>query len=118
VQASTPQTLGVVIVDHGSRRSESNAQLEEFAAVYAAVSGRALVEVAHMEIAAPSIMDALARAVARGATHVVVAPYFLSNGRHIQTDIPALVAEGRAAFPHVRVETADPIGARLCLRRT
>ncbi len=43
------------------------------------VSGRALVEVAHMELAAPSVADAVDAAVAAGAQVVTVAPYFLSR---------------------------------------
>lgn len=50
-----------------------------------------------MEIAPPSISDAVATAVAAGAKKVVLAPYFLSNGRHISEDIPALAAAAAAA---------------------
>ena len=37
-----------------------------------------------MELAEPTIEQAVAQCVARGARRVVVAPYFLSRGRHIQ----------------------------------
>lgn len=50
------------------------------------------------------------RCVAAGAKHVVVAPYFLSKGRHIQDDIPALVAAAQEQYPDVRCSIADPIG--------
>jgi sirohydrochlorin ferrochelatase len=66
---------------------------------------------------------AAGRCVAAGATHVVVAPYFLSRGRHIQDDIPALVADARAQHPGVQFSVAAPIGARCwraagCVRAT
>lgn len=41
---------------------------------------------------------------------MVVAPYFLSRGRHIQEDIPALVAEAQQQFPGVTCQIAEPIG--------
>ena len=107
----TSKVLGVVIVDHGSRRKESNEMLTEFGELYASVSGRTVVEIAHMEIANPSILDALTSCSKRGATHVIVAPYFLSRGRHIQTDIPALVEEAKTLLPSLHVEIAEPIGA-------
>ena len=44
-------------------------------------SGRSLVEIAHMEIARPSIAEAVANCVAGGATDVIIAPYFLSRCR-------------------------------------
>ena len=63
-----------------------------------------------MEIAQPTISQAIAACVARGATTVIVAPYFLSQGRHVQQDIPALVQEARAQHPGVECVIADPIG--------
>ena len=111
-------TLGVVVVDHGSRRKASNELLarpssvalasspslppalafahrlttrpmprrpqEEFVRMYVEHTGRELVELAHMEIAEPSIDVAFARCVERGATLVAVSPFFLSPGRHWQ----------------------------------
>lgn len=43
---------------------------------------------------------------------MVVAPYFLSKGRHIQDDIPALVAAAQEQFPDIACSIAEPIGAR------
>ncbi|QDZ20497.1 cobalamin biosynthesis protein CbiX [Chloropicon primus] len=102
--------FGVVLVDHGSKKEESNAMLEEFAELYRETSGRALVEVAHMEIAEPSIPTALEKCVEKGAKEIVVAPYFLSPGRHIQKDIPRIVEEAAKNFPGVSIEIAKPIG--------
>ena len=97
-------------MDHGSKKKESNDMLETFAEMYRKASGRDLVEVAHMEIAEPTIPQALVRCVEYGATKVVVAPYFLSPGRHIQKDIPRIVGEAAKKFPGVDIEIADPIG--------
>jgi hypothetical protein len=65
---------------------------EEFVRMYREESGRPIVELAHMEIAEPSIEVAFARCVEQGATLVAVSPFFLSPGRHWQ--------EVRAARPH------------------
>jgi hypothetical protein len=65
---------------------------------------------AHMEIASPSIAEAIAKCAADGFGKVVVAPYFLSQGRHIQQDIPALVAEALTQHPGLECVIADPIG--------
>ena len=63
-----------------------------------------------MEIAEPSIADAYAKCVGRGATHVVVCPFFLAPGKHWTQDIPALAAAAAAAFPHTSHRVADPLG--------
>ncbi|KAL6763037.1 hypothetical protein V8C86DRAFT_2506010 [Haematococcus lacustris] len=101
---------GVVIVDHGSRKRDSNEMLTHFGLLYQQVTGAEIVEVAHMEIAEPTIEQAVGRCAAAGADTVVVAPYFLSRGRHIQEDIPALVKEAQAKHPAVTCVVADPIG--------
>ena len=64
-----------------------------------------------MELASPTIQDAVYKCAEAGCTSVVVAPYFLSHGRHIQEDIPALVQAAQEAFPHLPCAIAEPIGA-------
>lgn len=63
-----------------------------------------------MELAAPSVQQAVAACVAAGARRVVIAPYFLSRGRHIQDDIPALVQAAQQLHPGVECVIAEPIG--------
>jgi sirohydrochlorin ferrochelatase len=72
------------------------------------------VEIAHMELAEPSIGTAVAKCASAGCKTAVIAPYFLSRGRHISEDIPALVAEAQMANPNVRCIIAEPIGAAVC----
>ncbi|KAK9818272.1 hypothetical protein WJX72_009874 [[Myrmecia] bisecta] len=104
------EDVAVIIVDHGSRLRESNNMLFEFADLYRNTTGRSFVEVAHMELASPSIADAMGKVAARGAKKVIVAPYFLSRGRHIQEDIPALVAAAQKDHPDLECTIAEPIG--------
>ncbi len=101
--------IGLIIVDHGSKREDSNALLEQFVGQFAAQTRYPIVEPAHMELAEPSIATAFDRCVARGARHVVVVPYFLGPGKHWDTDIPNLAA---AAADHAEVsfDVAEPIG--------
>lgn len=100
----------VIIVDHGSRRTESNETLHRATARFAANSEYAIVEPAHMELAEPSIATAFDRCVQRGATRVIVFPYFLSPGRHWTEDIPALVAQAAQKHPHVEWLVTAPFG--------
>jgi sirohydrochlorin ferrochelatase len=103
-------TLGVILVDHGSRREESNRLLLEVVRQFAEASGLPIVEPAHMELAEPTIAAAFARCVERGAKTVVVFPYFLLPGRHWHEDIPRLAAEAAAAHSGVKYLVTDPIG--------
>jgi sirohydrochlorin ferrochelatase len=104
------ETPGIILVDHGSRLASANDMLNDVAALFRRVSGYAIVEPAHMEIAAPSIADAFASCVRLGATRVVVHPYFLSPGRHSTTDIPRMVAQAAGHYPHVAYHVTQPLG--------
>jgi len=83
---------GVVIVDHGSTRTQSNDMLLEMVELFRRHSHYTIVEPAHMELAEPSIATAFDRCVQRGVARVVVSPYFLLPGKHWDKDIPALAA--------------------------
>lgn len=113
----------LLVVDHGSRKATSNQQLEHIAASLTSLAPDCLVAFAHMEIAEPSIAEAMGQLVAGGAKHIHVLPYFLSSGRHITQDIPRLVAEAAASLHDVAYDIGDPLGpdlslAELLLRRS
>ena len=101
---------GIIIVDHGSRRAESNAMLEAFVERFAEHCPYGVVEPAHMELAEPSIQTAFDRCVSRGARAVVVCPYFLLPGKHWDQDIPNLTRAAAAKHPHVPFMITAPIG--------
>jgi sirohydrochlorin ferrochelatase len=102
--------IGIVIVDHGSRRDESNRRHDAFVAQWRASRDYPIVEPAHMELAMPSICTAFDACVAAGATTVVIAPYFLGPGNHWDRDIPVLAAEAAARHPGVRYLVTAPLG--------
>ena len=108
--AKPAHATAIIIVDHGSKRAESNEMLEQFVDVFRSQSSFMIVEPAHMELAEPSIATAFDRCVQRGAKRVVVSPYFLLPGRHWHQDIPALAAAAAAKHPGVDYLVAAPIG--------
>lgn len=107
---SPDDPIGVIIVDHGSRRAESNDLLLEVVASFRQQTGVALVEPAHMELAEPSIADAFGRLIERGARRVVVAPFFLAPGRHWNEDIPELTRAAAEQHGGTPFEIAAPMG--------
>jgi sirohydrochlorin ferrochelatase len=102
--------IGVIVVDHGSRRGESNRLLLEVVALFQQHSGYPIVEPAHMELAEPSIEQAFARCVQRGAQLVVIHPYFLLPGRHWKHDIPAMAERAARKHPGVSYLVTAPLG--------
>ncbi|ONK67752.1 uncharacterized protein A4U43_C05F3410 [Asparagus officinalis] len=100
----------VIIVDHGSRRQESNLMLNEFVAMFKGRTGYHIVEPAHMELAEPSIRDAFRLCVEQGANRVIVSPFFLFPGRHWHKDIPSLVAEAARDHSGISYIITAPLG--------
>jgi sirohydrochlorin ferrochelatase len=106
------EKTGIIIVDHGSRLDQSNRMLEEVSRLFAQrfAERYGVVEPAHMEIAEPSIATAYANCANRGATRVVVCPFFLGPGKHWTNDIPRLTFEAAAKFPATRYHVTMPLG--------
>ena len=70
MNADAPEEMGLILVDHGSRFAAANEQLDAVAALYRRVSGRRIVEPAHMELAEPTIAQAFDACVQIGRAHV------------------------------------------------
>ena len=100
----------ILLVDHGSRRPEANAQLEELAARVRALRPDWAVHTAHLEIAAPGVAEALDSCAAAGVQEVFLHPFFLAPGRHTREDIPRLAREASARNPGLTVRVTDPLG--------
>lgn len=104
-----PQTA-VLLMAHGSRRADANADLEELARRVREQGGYAIVEVSYLEIAEPSIPAGGRHCVARGANRVLMLPYFLSAGRHVTEDLQAFQRQLATEFPTVEFELCPPLG--------
>ena len=105
----------VVLIDHGSRAPDANAVVERVAELLRARLAGTHVEVAHLELAPPDFAEAVARCVARGASEVVVQPFFLAPGRHSARDLPALAAAAQARHAGVSIRVGAPLGAHPAL---
>jgi sirohydrochlorin ferrochelatase len=76
-----------------------------------------------MELAKPTIATGFRHCVEEGATEVIAFPYMLSPGKHSTRDIPRLVAEAAATYPHVSYRVTEAFGlheklAEVVLERT
>ena len=93
-------SLGIVIVDHGSRRQEANRRHEEFVADGrpARASGPRASRPTWSWPSRPSARPSTP-AWRPGPPPWSIAPYFLGPGNHWDRDIPALAAEARRAIP-------------------
>jgi sirohydrochlorin ferrochelatase len=101
----------LLIVDHGSRRSEAHTHLERVAAEVRRLAPGLRVHVGHMDVVPPSVSEAIATCVRDGAEEVVVHPFFLVPGLHLTHDLPSLVAAAAREHPGVRIRMTAPLGS-------
>lgn len=101
----------LVLVAHGSRREASNEEIRQLALKTAeSADNWAEVHCGFLELAMPSIPDAIRKCILSGAEEVVVLPCFLSEGRHVVDDIPAEVDIVKSECPDIPIRIAPYIG--------
>ena len=106
----------VLLIAHGSRQKDANADLVELAKEIREAGEFDIVEPAFLELAKPTIIGGAEQCVRGGAKRVVMVPCFLFAGVHASSDLRTWQA--RLAKKHKEVEwlLAAPIGRHPLLR--
>jgi len=99
----------IVLVGHGSRVAEANAAFFRFAALMREAT-ESPVEPAFIELAEPTVPQAIERAASLGSNEIVVLPFILFAAGHVKSDIPLHVQAARKRHPGVRFVQGIPIG--------
>jgi sirohydrochlorin ferrochelatase len=95
----------LVVFAHGSKVAAANQAIRDVAARVEARSGY-ITTAAFLEIAEPDLPRAVETLLERGASRIVVLPYFLAPGRHAERDLPRIIEHLRGIHKEVRIETA------------
>ncbi len=99
----------LLLIAHGSRQPEANADLE-YVAEALRQRGYSITVASYLELAQPDIEEGGVCCVAAGARRVVLVPYFLSAGIHVRRDLTAVRDRLAARFPEVEFRLAEPLG--------
>ena len=104
----------LLLVAHGSRRQESNLEIESLSKKIAKFESKEFDKVmpAFLELTSPSIPEAIKKCSEIGATKVTILPYFLSAGVHITRDIPNEISEASQNTPGLEIQIANYFGSR------
>jgi sirohydrochlorin cobaltochelatase len=113
---------GMIVLGHGSRRREVACRFEEMIRRVAAHLPQAVVLPAFFSLGQPDLPTQIRELDQQGCVRVVIMPYFLYNGVHMEKDIPALLTELRQTYPHMDFVLQptlenDPAMERLILAR-
>lgn len=100
----------LLLIAHGSRREEANADLEHLAEQLRRRGPYRLVQCSYLELAAPNIEAGGDLCVAQGATRVLMLPYFLSAGMHVTEDLEAARRRLEAKHRGIEFRLCEPVG--------
>lgn len=100
----------VLLMAHGSRIAEANDAVREIAKMVAEIGGYPIVEVSFREMHLPNIQQGIDACVARGAERILLLPYFLFVGAHVQEDLPEEMDMARERYPNVEFAMGSHLG--------
>jgi sirohydrochlorin ferrochelatase len=98
---------GIVVFGHGSSVSSANDAVRVVADNAARAGSWPLYETAFLECD-PKLAEAVCKLAEAGAGEVLVLPYFLTLGIHLQRDLPKLVDELSARYG-IPIRVAPPL---------
>ena len=107
--SATADLPGVIVIGHGTADATGAEETRRTAALVADLLPGAAVELGFLELATPSIDDAVARLAVRGCRAVVAAPLLLFRAGHARRDVPEALAAA-AARHGLAVRQAEPLG--------
>jgi len=100
----------ILLMAHGSRIPEANDAVHDIAAMVKKMTGYDIVEVSFREQHHPNIQQGIDACVAKGAERVLLIPYFLFIGAHVQEDLPEEMAQARQRHPQVEFAMGSHLG--------
>jgi len=100
---------GYIVFAHGSSIESANDAVRSVAAEMARRANLKDVIAAFLEAGKPDLHGAARELAARGVQRVVVIPYFLTLGLHLQRDLPKLIEQVRRAIPGTEIEITPPL---------
>jgi sirohydrochlorin ferrochelatase len=102
-------TTGFIVFAHGSRIEPANQAVRSVAADFARAGGYQYVETAFLELGQPSLHEAAVRLAAQGVERIVIIPYFLTLGLHLERDLPRLVNDISKELSGLEISVTPPL---------
>ena len=100
---------GIIVFAHGSRVESANEAVRAVSRELVHPSGCDRVTAAFLELGQPDLLTAAGQMADDGVERLVVLPYFLTLGLHIERDLPRLVEQIVQEHKGLQVEVAPPL---------
>jgi sirohydrochlorin cobaltochelatase len=108
--ADSASVIGVILFAHGSRDPLWFQSLESIKLAMTVAHPNRPVVLAYLEMASPTLMEAVDHLVQIGLNQLTVLPMFLGVGKHLRADLPELIQAVKAKHPEVAVFLQPAIG--------
>ncbi len=100
---------GITIFAHGSAVESANEAVREVVRQFAGLGQFDLVEPSFLELGKPDLAGAVDKLIQRGASRIIVVPYFLTLGKHLTQDLPRIAAGIASIHPEVTITVTTPL---------
>ena len=101
---------GIIILGHGSKAPQALELLKIYGEMVKTNSSYDIVEIASLQFNKPDLPEAIDRAVNAGADRVIIVPFFLYKGIHMQQDIPEIITSESEKYPGLEIVLANHLG--------
>ena len=102
-------STGIVIFAHGSRIDSANDAVRMVSQAAAQAGQFERVEVAFLEPHHPDLGEVVGQMARSGVGRILVVPYFLVLGLHLQRDLPGIVETVASVHPDVEIRVTPPL---------
>jgi len=102
-------STGFVVFGHGSRVESANQAIRAVAAELARSGPFPYVEPAFLELGQPDLAGAVERLAGHGIRRIVVLPYFLTLGTHLERDLPRLIHDISLKHQDLEISSSPPL---------
>ena len=102
-------TAGIILFAHGSRIEAANEAVRSTAAELARAGSFEHVQAAFLELGHPDLAGAVAQLAAKQIQRILVVPYFLTLGIHLERDLPALLQSISRHYNGLEIVSTPPL---------
>lgn len=107
--ALRPGTAAILLA-HGSRDGKWREWFEQFAASLAGSLGEGRVRAAYLQLASPTLLEAVTAAAEEGFRQIAVLPLFISAGGHVMRDVPLQVSAVQEKWDDLEITVLPRVG--------
>ena len=100
---------GIIVFAHGSRVESANEAVRAVAGELARAGPFDYVESAFLELGQPDLAGAIEKLTGLGVLRIVVIPYFLTAGTHLERDLPRILEHISSNYNNLEILVAPPL---------